>query len=227
MNEETIVAIFDSAEQADAAVHDLLAADVPETTISRHARTASGMTPLPETTTGAEMPREEGFWSRLFGGEREYDHHVYDRSIEGGSTVVSVRVGEAHVTQVSEILDRHNPIDIDERASGYGLAAAPDRETAYDAPMARSAELGEPELGTAGSARPMGGAYQTTGSDVTDTGAVGNRRLWRRAGGCGGLRDAATLRGAADGRQAPHQPWRHAHPALCGRDPGRGAGDIA
>jgi hypothetical protein len=95
------------------------------------------MTPVDDTTT-AEPPREEGFWSRLFGGDRNYDHQVYDRSLEAGSTVISVRVADAHVTRVSEILERHNPIDIDERASGYGLAGVPPvgfAETQYDAPL--------------------------------------------------------------------------------------------
>jgi hypothetical protein len=116
MNEETIVAVYDSLEQADAAVRDLIAADVPENAISRHGRTASGMTSLDETMV-AEPAREEGFWSRLFGGDHDHDHDVYDRSIESGSTVISVHVPDADVLRVSEILDRHSPIDIDERAS--------------------------------------------------------------------------------------------------------------
>lgn len=176
MKEETIVAVYDSAAQADAAVRDLLAADVPESAISRHGRTASGMTPVDETAV-AEPPREEGFWSRLFGGDHAYDHDVYDRSIESGSTVISVRVSDAHVTRVSEILDRHSPIDIDERASGHGFAsaAAPGTagvppvgyaETRYDGPIPRSAETGVDDL-----ALPVGPAYETTGSDLTDTGA--------------------------------------------------------
>jgi uncharacterized protein (TIGR02271 family) len=177
MSEETIVAVFDSAEQADAAVRDLIAAEVPENAISRHARTASGMTTVADTTQ-AEPPREEGFWSRLFGGDRDYDNHVYDRSVEAGSTVVSVRVPDAHVALVSEILDRHNPVDIDERASGYGLASTTTAgaagvapagfgETQYDAPISRSAETG-----VDAAALPVGRAYETTGSDLTGTGAV-------------------------------------------------------
>jgi uncharacterized protein (TIGR02271 family) len=177
MNEETIVAVFDTPEQADAAVRDLIADEVPESAISRHARTASGMAPMAETAE-AEPPREEGFWSRLFGGDRDYDNHVYDRSLESGSTVISVRVAEDHVMKVSEILDRHNPIDIDERASSYGLASTMGdglagvppvgmETTQYGSPMARSAETGIED-----GAAPVGHAYQTTGSDLTDSGAV-------------------------------------------------------
>jgi uncharacterized protein (TIGR02271 family) len=177
MNEETIVAVFDTPEQADAAMRDLIACEVPESAISRHARNASGMTPADGTT--AEAPHEDGFWSRLFGGDRDADHQVYDRSMSAGSTVISVRVAEAHVMQVSEILDRHNPIDIDERASGYGLAStkadgtageppAGYAETQYDAPVARPAGMG---IGN-GSATAAD-ANGTSGSDMTYTGAIG------------------------------------------------------
>jgi uncharacterized protein (TIGR02271 family) len=172
MNEETIVAVYDSLEQADAAVRDLIAADVPENAISRHGRTASGMTSLDETMV-AEPAREEGFWSRLFGGDHDHDHDVYDRSIESGSTVISVHVPDADVLRVSEILDRHSPIDIDERASRHGIASATGvppvgyAETQYDGPIPRSAETGVEDL-----ALPVGRAYETTGSDLADTGAA-------------------------------------------------------
>ena len=177
MTDETIVAVFDRAEQADAAVRDLIAADVPESAISRHANAGSG-TSVAETTD-ASPPREEGFWSRLFGGDRDYDNHVYDRSVTSGSTVISVRVSEAHVMGVSEILDRHNPIDIDERASGYGLtstmengtagvAATGFAETQYASPTARTAGMGVAD----GAPPATGAAYQTTGSDLTDAGTV-------------------------------------------------------
>jgi uncharacterized protein (TIGR02271 family) len=191
MNEETIVAVFDTAEQADAAVRDLMAENIPEQAITRHARTASGMTPAHETEA-MEPPREEGFWSRLFGGDRDYDHQVYDRSIESGSTVVSVRVSDEHVTHVTAILDRHHPVDIDERASGYGLTdrSAGYGETSYAAPVARTAELEEPDETL--SATP---AYRATGSDLTDSDYVAPHAAPATA------YDAAALRSPAAGAE--------------------------
>jgi hypothetical protein len=35
---------------------------------------------------------------------------------------VSVKALELHVTQAIEILERHNPVDIDERAASYGVS---------------------------------------------------------------------------------------------------------
>ncbi len=115
MPEETIVAVYDSAAHADAAIADLRAANVPENAISRHAGTTG--------TAGAAPPpvREQGFWASLFGGDADRDTTVYDRSMDSGSSVVVVKVPQEHVDAVTRILERNNPIDIDERATGYGL----------------------------------------------------------------------------------------------------------
>ena len=69
---------------------------------------------------------------RLLGGEPEYEHDtaVYDRSLQGGSTVVTVRGSSEHLAKVLDILERHNPIDIDERAANYGIAQTTTRSTA-------------------------------------------------------------------------------------------------
>ncbi|MBK4723325.1 YsnF/AvaK domain-containing protein [Azospirillum sp. YIM DDC1] len=115
MTDETIVAIFDTDAQADAAVRDLKAANVPADAISRHARKAPG-------TAAAAPAQETGFWASLFGGDPDHDDAVYDRSLDSGSTVVTVRTPAQHATMVSEILERHGPADIDERASAYGLS---------------------------------------------------------------------------------------------------------
>lgn len=116
MAEETIVAVYDTAAHAQAAVSDLRAANVPESAISVQA--GGGTT---AATTSAAPMREQGFWSSLFGGEPDHDTAVYDRSVQGGSSVVTVKVPDQHVAQVMQILETHNPVDIDERASSYGL----------------------------------------------------------------------------------------------------------
>ena len=65
---------------------------------------------------------EQGFWSSLFGGEPDHDTAVYDRSMSSGSTVVAVKTNETHITRrVIQIMESHDPIEIDKRAAGYGL----------------------------------------------------------------------------------------------------------
>jgi uncharacterized protein (TIGR02271 family) len=122
MTDETIVAVYDTAEHAALAVRDLEAAGIPSSAISQHA--AGGVMTGSTATTTAAPHREQGFWASLFGGEPEYEHDttVYNRSLESGSTVVSVKASELHVAQAIEILERHNPVDIDERATSYGVS---------------------------------------------------------------------------------------------------------
>jgi uncharacterized protein (TIGR02271 family) len=130
MTNESIVAVYDTAEHAALAAEALEAAGVPSSAISQHA--SSG---IPDQTTTAPV-HEKGFWASLFGGEPEYEHDtaVYDRSLASGSTVVTVKAPEEHLNQVMDILERHNPIDIDERASIYGLSTG--RSTPTAAPAA-------------------------------------------------------------------------------------------
>jgi hypothetical protein len=120
MNEEIIVAVYDTEAHADAAVRDLETAHVPPEAISRHAGTGSASG---AAVSNVNSGRGQGFWSSLFGGEPDQDTAAYDRSLESGSSVVTVRVPGEHVDGVSRILERHDPIDIDERAASFGLGA--------------------------------------------------------------------------------------------------------
>ncbi len=158
MDNETIVAVFDSAEHASAAVRDLEQAGIPSGDITQHAGSSTGgalgagsaaKSHLSTTQAGtAGQPTEErGFWSSLFGAEPEYGHDtaVYDRSMQSGSTVVTVRGSSTNLDRVLDILERHNPIDIDERAATYGVAG-----TGPSTTLGRTdATLGRADLGTA------------------------------------------------------------------------------
>ena len=135
MPEETIVAVYDTAAHADAAIADLRTANVPEHSISRHAGT-HGVGGAP-----AQPVREQGFWSSLFGG-MSADEGVYDRSLDTGSSVVVVKAPEQDDEAVMQILERHNPIDIDERASGYGLASSDLAMSGATAPVAAQPATG-------------------------------------------------------------------------------------
>jgi len=161
MTDETIVAVFDTSDHAAMAVKDLEAAGVPSSAISQHA--ASGQMGDTATTT-TPTHQEQGFWSRLFGGEPEYEHDttIYNRSLEGGSTVLTVRASDQHLTQVMDILERHNPVDLDERATSYGLASG-----------------AAPYSGTTGTAKGMPStgtmATDATTADSMSTGAMSTR----------------------------------------------------
>lgn len=112
-NEETIVAVYDTPAHAELAVGDLCEAKVPESAISRHEGSLTG--------TGVAQVREQGFWASLFGGDSS-DEHIYERSAQSGSSVVVVRTPRHDADAVMEILERHNPVNLDERTASYGAS---------------------------------------------------------------------------------------------------------
>ena len=95
----------------------------------------------------------------MFGGEPDHDTAVYDRSVREGATAVTVKMPGGHVTKVMEILESHRPIDIDDRAVGYGLES-----TAARTPFVGKAAL-------VGAAATDGGTLQLS----EETLAVGKR----------------------------------------------------
>jgi uncharacterized protein (TIGR02271 family) len=146
MTNETIVAVYDSADHAALAVRDLEAAGMPSAAITQHAKggfkTGSNM-------SSTAPVHEEGFWASLFGGSTEHGHEtsVYDRSLEDGLTVVTVRASEQHQSQVMDVLERHNPVDIDERAATYGVSQTTTTPPT-DAPVASGATARSTDGGT-------------------------------------------------------------------------------
>ena len=170
MTDETIVAVYDTAAHAQAAVSDLRAANVPESAISVHAGTGA----MTGTTTSAAPVREEGFWLSLFGGEPDHDTAVYDRSVQGGSSVVTVKVPDEHVTRVTEILESHNPIDIDDRANSYGMTQTTTK-TPLAGASARPATMGASE--TEGGTIQLAEEQLTVGKRVVNRGGTRIRRF--------------------------------------------------
>ena len=120
MFSEVIVAIYETDEDAQHAVADMLAANVPPSAIQHH--TQADDPPAPQEG-------EPGFWARLFGGHHS-DHAVYDHAMRNGGNVVTVTTVPDHdFGPVMEILERHNPIDVDEQAVSFtGIAHSPDPE---------------------------------------------------------------------------------------------------
>jgi uncharacterized protein (TIGR02271 family) len=127
---ETIVAVFDTASAAEAAVRDIEAAGLPSAVIRRYTKDDPAVRDY-KAEPAAQKP--QSFWSWLFGEDElapKYDYQIYDRSIAEGGTVVTVTVDDAQTARVMEILNRHGPIDLEERAAKYGVPGAPLAEKA-------------------------------------------------------------------------------------------------
>jgi uncharacterized protein (TIGR02271 family) len=114
MNYEKIVALFDTAEHAEAASRNLQAAGFPGSEISI----------IDNKTLTAEGKKvsEPGLWLRFFG--RNIEQHeavVYGRTVETGGTVLTLRVPESDVARAMGILNAHKVVDIKARAADQGL----------------------------------------------------------------------------------------------------------
>ncbi len=181
MEHETIVAIYDTPAHAQAAVRDLEAANVPASDISQHAKEGS----MTGTSRLTAPVHEKGFWASLFGGEPDHDTAVYGHSINSGATVVTVKVTSDRYDEAAAILEKHDPIDVDERAEQYGLTGTSTSGTSTTStgyaghggklePAVDATEAGA--IGASGlTARPaMGTDHGTTGVGTTgvDAGAV-------------------------------------------------------
>ncbi len=175
---ETIVAVYDTAAHAEQAVADLLAANVPQSAIHRHAAEGSYS---PSSLAVSTRPTEEtgGFWSNLFGGSSE-DHGVYDRTLESGGNVVSVAtIPEHDYESVMTILEKHNPVDIDERAATYSASSSTGMTTgtatvgtmAADTVATNTMSSGTMATGTMSAGTAMTGAAYA-GSTVEQGGTI-------------------------------------------------------
>jgi len=127
MTQHLVVGVYDAESDAAAAVRDLEATNVPTEAISKHTKANFGGT---DFSSANAITHRKGFWGHLFGTFGDDDSDTYSRSIERGSTVVTVRVSEEDVDRVSAILESHGPIDLgDESAeNSTGEASVADAE---------------------------------------------------------------------------------------------------
>ncbi len=171
MASETIVAVFDTAAHAEAAVSALIADGVPASSIEHYARD-QGTTE--QTTVGTDVnpgSAHRGFWGWLTGEqETASSHHaLYDQSIQTGGTVVTVISDGTNIDQIYNVLEAHSPIDLDERHSqysetgAYGSSYSGSTATGVGAAALGTAAVGTAALGTT-----------ATGTTATGTAATGN-----------------------------------------------------
>jgi len=138
MDAQTIVAVYDTAAHAESAVRDLKAANVPASDISQHTKNGGAAPGISPALMGPVAVLE--FWTTLFGGRPNHDTTVYDRSIDSGSTVVTVRVQAEQADRAAAILEQHNPIDLEERAAQYDATETTRERTAAAPPRAAATE---------------------------------------------------------------------------------------
>ena len=168
MASETIVAVFDTAAHAEAAVSALIADGVPASAIEHYARDQGVTDQTPVGTDVNPGSAHRGFWGWLTGEqETASSHHaLYDQSIQTGGTVVTVISDGTNIDQIYNVLEAHSPVDLDERHSQYNETGA------YGSSYSGGTATGAGTLGTAA----MGTAAVGTaavGTAAVGTGAMG------------------------------------------------------
>lgn len=124
---EKIVAVYDKAGKAKEAARALESSGFAGSDISILSR---------ESLTDAEV-HEAGLWRRLFGRNvGDHESSVYGRTIESGGAVLTLRTSDTEVPRAMKILDVHNPVDVNERATNLGVVPSAATRSAVTPPMA-------------------------------------------------------------------------------------------
>jgi uncharacterized protein (TIGR02271 family) len=118
---EKIVAVYDKAAKAKEAARALETSGFAPGDISVLNR---------DSLSDAEV-HEAGLWRRLFGRNvGDHESAVYGRTIESGGAVLTLRTADTEVPRAMKILDVHNPVDVNERATALGVAPPATRTAA-------------------------------------------------------------------------------------------------
>ena len=126
MRQETVVAVFDTPDHADAAVKALRTGGFADADISVFDESRLLFEEGRATPGGrdrAAIVTEPGLWRRLFGRDvHEHEAAVFGQTVERGGSVVSARVIDSEVAHAIAILDLHHPVSVPDRAVTSGIA---------------------------------------------------------------------------------------------------------
>lgn len=131
--ERTVVAVFDSRQEAQAAWQDVVACGVDQDKV--HLREGS-LDDVPGAKVAEQAIRRAG-WGDVLDDEHEGQ---YREALRRGSCLVAVDpIPEDKAIDVASALSRHNPIDLDDRAAGW-------RERGWQGHEASSPQLSDEAL---------------------------------------------------------------------------------
>jgi uncharacterized protein (TIGR02271 family) len=176
---ETIVAVYDTQANADAAVKALRAGGYANADISVfNADRLAG-----DKKTIAAGLKQAGLWNRLFGDDiHQHEATVYGKSVERGGVVVSARVLDTEVAHAVAILDLHRPVDVHDRAVTSGVAPVAQVEAVekkLDAvPLAAAQKVALPKVAQANAdVLRLAEEQLQVGKRLVDTGRTRVRRF--------------------------------------------------
>lgn len=123
----TIIGLFDSKTEAQAAMRDLVAAGFAEENIdfsNRRYDEAAASTNAATSTQSTTGGGVSGFFNSLFGGDTP-EARNYTNAATDAEAILTVQTdSDERSRQIAEILDRNGAIDVDERSAQYDASYA-------------------------------------------------------------------------------------------------------
>ena len=159
MEQRTVVAAFNDSNTAQSVVAELERFGVSRDRINVHSNASTD-----EGTTATSSTHHEGgftgWWKSLFGTEEE--NTDYHRAYQSGNTIVSVDADDNQIDGVVDIIDRYNPVDMQEK-SATASAGGAQRAAVPNAPAASAAAASARPAAASGTAAASAGATGLTG----------------------------------------------------------------
>lgn len=166
----TVVGVYDSYAQAQNAMNELLACGFSRDEVQLSPESDRFTTTQASTATTHDQHGGSGimnFFRSLFGTDEDRtDRDVYSEAVRRGSCVLTVHAdSDEQSDQAADIMNRFNPVDVDERASAWRSEGW----SSYDesAPMLTDSEIQ--------SERSRYGQTRTEGAGMSATGATGEQ----------------------------------------------------
>ncbi|HEY8608661.1 MAG TPA: YsnF/AvaK domain-containing protein [Noviherbaspirillum sp.] len=197
--ENTVVGVYDSYAQAQNAMNELLAAGFDRSDLQ--------LSPDSERGTGSNSDDAQGgsaignFFRSLFGMDEERDtRDVYSEAVRRGSCVLTVNAAsDDQLDRATDIMNRHDPIDIDERSSHWRTQGW----SGYDetAPMLSDSEIDKDRTmyGTGRGQDTTAGLH--AGSSTTGSGGAAGTGMAAGGMAAGGMAAAGSGAGMRTGQE--------------------------
>jgi uncharacterized protein (TIGR02271 family) len=119
---EKIVSVFDTPQHAQQAMDALSRAGFNSSNMSAISKDAVSTI----DSAAGKTVKQPGFWHRMLGSEDvvEYEGHVFGRAVDGGGTVLTLRVPQTDAPRAVAVLNTMKPVDIENRATKLGVLPA-------------------------------------------------------------------------------------------------------
>ncbi|MFO1058769.1 MAG: YsnF/AvaK domain-containing protein [Dongiaceae bacterium] len=115
MQQQTVVGVYKSRDDATDVRHRLISEGVPDSAIALRAEVGD---PAEDTLARRDDDGGGGFWSWLFGSDDE-EAGSYRSHLHGERTAVAVEVSSAEThRRVIEIMEMYDPVDVEDRGAG-------------------------------------------------------------------------------------------------------------